>query len=366
VGSNPAIPTTRDARSGMPDRASSRPGPALPSADMDGPTRSATVSPADARRRRGAAATSIGVNVGLLALKVAVGAVTGSLALLASAADSFLDLTASVFAYVGVRVGARPPDDTHAYGHEKFESLSSLVQLGLLLVTVVFIASEALNRLRVVAGGGDLEVRAPLAGVAVIVVALGVDLWVTRLLRRASAETGGSQALDADALHFATDVWSNIAVIVGLAAVGFGLPAADPLAALVVAVLVTVTAVGLLRRTTGSLTDRAPEPEVVATLVEAIRAFPEVHDHHTLRARTVGSRIYLDVCVEVEPTLTFARAHDLSHEIQDALHTAVPALADAVLHVEPSGHPAHQDDRHHSHGFDALTRPEPRPRPDRS
>lgn len=301
------------------------------------------------RSRRRAASISIAVNIGLFALKAVVGVITGSIALWASAADSLLDLSASVFAYVGVRVGARPPDDTHAYGHEKFESLSSLVQLAMLFVTVGIIAAEAWGRLF-----GEPVVETPLAGVAVIVVALLVDLWISRLLSRTAAETGGSQALEADALHFATDVWSNIAVIVGLVAVRAGVPVGDPIAAMVVAVLVAVTAVGLLRHTVAALTDHAPTADVVAQLHRTIRELPEVHDHHTLRARQVGQRIYLDVCIEVDPTLDLHTAHDISHVLQRTLREAVPAVADAVIHVEPADHPTHQDDAHHSHGYDAL------------
>ena len=310
----------------------------------------ALLSDEDIRRRRGAALVSIGVNVFLLALKSVVGVLTGSLALWASAADSFLDLTASSFAYVGVRVGSRPPDDSHAYGHSKFESLSSLIQLGLLFVTVGVIVSEAWDRFQ-----GAAVVTTPLFGVGVIVVSLAVDLWISRRLSRTAAETGGSQALEADALHFATDVWSNIAVITGLLAVRFGFPLGDPLAAVLVAIFVAVTAIGLLRETTGTLTDRAPDAETVRRMVDAVCGVPEVVEHHTLRARMVGSRIYLDVCVELDPSLSFARAHDVSHEIQDALFQAVPEIADAVIHIEPVGHPAHQDDEHHGHGFDALT-----------
>lgn len=312
--------------------------------------RTSTTSPPtpEARAKRRAASLSIAVNVFLLTLKVVVGVLTGSVALWASAADSLLDLSASSFAYVGVRVGSRPPDDTHAYGHDKFESLSSLVQLGLLFVTVGVIAAEAWDRLRT----GD-GVQTPLYGVAVIVVSLAVDFWISRRLLRVARETG-SQALEADALHFATDVWSNIAVIIGLGAVALGFPIADPIAAFVVAILVAVTALELLRETAGVLTDKAPDEDVIRELHATIAAFPEVVDHHTLRARMVGARIFLDVCVELDPELSFQRAHDVSHEMQDALRQAVPDVADAVIHFEPAGHPTHQDDDHHAHGFDAL------------
>lgn len=305
------------------------------------------------RARRRAATTSIGVNVGLFALKAVVGVLTGSIALWASAADSLLDLTASVFAYLGVRMGDRPPDQTHAYGHQKFESLSSLVQLAMLFITVGIIAAEAWGRLF-----GEPSIQTPLAGVLVIVVALVVDLWVSRLLSRTAAETGGSHALEADALHFATDVWSNVAVIVGLLAVRAGFPLGDPLAAIVVAILVAVTAIGMLRHTVGALTDEAPDAEVVARLHRVIASLPEIHDHHTLRARQVGQRITMDVCIEVDPELDLHTAHDISHALQALLREAVPEVSDAMIHVEPADHPTHQDEAHHSDGYDALPHPE--------
>lgn len=311
-------------------------------------------TPAEARSKRLAAGASIGVNVFLLTLKVIVGVMTGSIALWASAADSMLDLTASVFAFIGVSVGSRPPDDSHAYGHHKFESLSSVVQLGMLFITVGIIAAEAWGRLF-----GEPSVTTPLTGVAVILVSLVVDVWISRLLTRTADETGGSHALEADALHFRTDVWSNIAVIVGLLAVRFGFPLGDPIAAFVVAALVAVTAIGLLRETADVLTDRAPDEQTVQTLSRTIAQMPEVHGHHTLRARIAGKRIFLDVCVELDPSLSFAAAHDLSHVLQDRLREAVPGVTDAVIHVEPADHPPHQDREHHAHGYDALLGSDP-------
>lgn len=308
----------------------------------------------DAKVKTSAAVASIGVNVFLLALKGTVGVITGSVALWASFADSLLDLTASCFALVGVKVGARPPDVTHAYGHAKFESLSSLVQLALLFVTVGVIATQAVERLRTGA-----EVSAETWGVAVIAVSLVVDLWISRRLTNAAAASGGSHALEADALHFRTDVWSNLAVIAGLIAAAAGLPVADPIAALVVALFVAVTAVGLLRSTAGVLTDHAPDEDTVRAIAETLSSFPEVEDVHTLRARMVGSRIFLDVCVELDPDLTFKRAHDLTHEMQDRLRSRVTDIADAVIHFEPAGHPEHQDTQHHAHGMDALAVDEP-------
>jgi cation diffusion facilitator family transporter len=320
-------------------------------AHAPGTSHAAAALDANNQAKRSAALTSIGVNIFLLTLKTVVGVMTGSVALWASAADSLLDLSASTFAYFGVRVGARPPDDTHAYGHAKFESLSSLVQLSLLFVTVGVIASEAFQRL-----GNETSVKTPMYGIAVIVISLFIDFWISRKLSRVAKESGGSQALEADALHFAADVYSNIAVIIGLIAVNSGFLLGDPLAALFVAGVVGFTAIGLLRKTAAVLTDGAPAEEAITAIRDVLENYPAIDDHHTLRARLIGSQIYLDVCIELDPELSFTAAHDLTHELADALRAAVPEIADTVIHYEPTGHPTHQDEAHHAHGFDALTR----------
>ena len=305
--------------------------------------------PSALRAKSRAAGLSIGVNIVLLSIKVTVGLLTGAVALLASAIDSLLDLTASLFALFGVRIGARPPDDTHAYGHHKLESFASLAQLMLLFVTVAIIGWEAWDRLR-----SGAAPTAPLAGVGVILFALVVDLWISKKLATVARQTGGSHSLEADSLHFATDVWSNVAVMIGLVAAQLGFARGDPIAAFVVAVMVFVTAFTLLRDVGGTLTDRAPDAAIVQQLVAVIEEFPGVVDHHTLRARMLGQRIFLDVCVELDPDLTFQRAHDLSHDLCSALREAVPNVADAVIHYEPADHPDHQDQADHAHGFDAL------------
>lgn len=299
-------------------------------------------------RRRRVAAVAVAANVALLALKAGAGLVTGSLALLASAADSLIDLIAAGVAYLGVRFGGMEPDHTHAYGHDKFESLSGLVQLAILLVTVLVIVVNAVDRL-----GNPQAVSRPLIGVPVMVVTMVVAWWLSRRLYRVAGDTGGSQALEADALHLAADVWSYAAVIVGLVAVRLGIPVADPLTAFAVAAWIVISAVPMLRETTGVLLDRAPDQEVITRLQAAIQSMDEVVDHHTLRARLVGKQIFLDVVVELTPELTFREAHEVSHRLQDALRAAEPRVADAVIHCEPADHEPHHD-RHHHHGFDAL------------
>jgi ferrous-iron efflux pump FieF len=306
------------------------------------------------RHKQRAAILSVAVNLFLATLKVAVWAATGSLALLASSADSVLDLTASVFAFFGVRATALPPDDEHAYGHEKFEHLSSLVQLMLLFVTTGVIAAEAIRRL--VTPGRP---TAPWYGFAVIGLALVLDIWIGRRLRRASREVGGSVALDADALHFLGDVLGNIAVLGGLALIALAhVRWADPAAALLVAVFIGRTAFQLGQVTIGALVDRAPDPAVVQRLRETLESFVGVRQVHTLRAREAGGRIFCDVCVELDASLSFGEAHDRTHLMLEAMHRAVPNLDDAVIHAEPVGHPALQDHLHH-HMAAARTKDSP-------
>src|ERR671932_570271 len=185
-----------------------------------------------------AALVSVLVNCCLIAAKLAVGLLTGSLAILADAAHSFLDLTASVFAYIGIRAADRPADEHHAWGHGKAENVSSLVQMFLLGATCVAIVIESARRLLLLSA-----VRVQWYSFAVVLGAVVVDVVVSRYLGRVSRAHGGSAALEADAMHFTSDLWASLAVLVGISLVAaFHWEAADPLAGLAVAIIIGSTA----------------------------------------------------------------------------------------------------------------------------
>src|SRR2546427_11600001 len=171
-----------------------------------------------------AALYSVAVNVVLIAAKLLVGLLTGSVAILADAAHSFLDLSASIFAYAGIRTAAKPADEDHAWGHAKAENISSLVQMFLLGATCIAILIESVRRLVVAR-----SVRVAWYSFVVGLAAMVIDIVVGRYLQRVSRAHGGSAALDADALHFASDLWASLAGFVGITLVGvFDFQVADP------------------------------------------------------------------------------------------------------------------------------------------
>src|SRR3989440_8575015 len=208
---------------------------------LDSPQPHGIVRPSKA----GAALYSVLVNIVLIAAKLLVGLLTGSVAILADAAHSFLDLSASIFAYAGIRTAAKPADEHHAWGHAKAENISSLIQMFLLGATCIAIVIESVRRLVVTA-----PVKVVWYSFLVVLAAIVIDIVVSRYLERVSRAHGGSAALEADALHFASDLWASVAVLIGLTIIAvFDFQAADPLAGIAVALIIGTTAIEQGRRT---------------------------------------------------------------------------------------------------------------------
>src|SRR5689334_22125203 len=201
-----------------------------------------------------AALTSIAASGGLTLAKAAVGVATGSLAILSEAAHSLLDLAATIMTYFAVRISGRPADDEHHYGHGKVESVTALAETALLFLLSGMVVWEAAHRL---IGGQAHAVAVTAWAFGVIVISIVVDFFRARVLYRVAKETS-SEALEADALHFGSDMWSSAAVLIGLGAVALGYAWADSAAAIVVAVFICVAGWRLARRTVDTLTDTAP------------------------------------------------------------------------------------------------------------
>jgi cation diffusion facilitator family transporter len=290
-----------------------------------------------AREKRIVAATSVVAAVFLTVGKVIVGYLTGSLGILAEAAHSALDLAAAIITLFAVRVSDRPADESHPYGHGKVENLSALAETLLLLLTCAWVIYEALNRLFFV----TVEVDPSLWAFLVMGFSIVIDFSRSRALARV-AKKYKSQALEADALHFSTDIWSSAVVIVGLALVRFGqyrggdksfFERADAIAALVVAGIVIYVSLRLGRRAIDELLDRAPEglAEQVARSVGEIDGIQRVSQ---TRVRDVGNRIFVDLTVDVPRYLSFEESHQLAEKAQEAVRNLSPN-ADVVVHAEP-------------------------------
>ncbi len=285
------------------------------------------------------ALTSVVAAVALTAMKTVVGLATGSLGLLAEAAHSALDLVAAVITLLAVRAAARPADGEHPYGHAKVENLSALAETALLLATCAWIVYEGVRRLLF----HQVEVEATLWAFAVIGVSIVVDVGRSRALLRVARKTG-SQALEADALHFSTDVWSSSVVLVGLGFVWLAaelrtawLAKADAVAALVVAVIVIWVSLRLGRRSVGDLLDEVPrglrERLAAALRVDGVRAVSRV------RVRRSGPESFVDCTLRVEPGASLERGHRIADEAESAVRRLLPG-ADVVVHVEPDEGPA--------------------------
>lgn len=279
-----------------------------------------------------AATFSVFVNVLLLSTKIIVGVASGSLGMLAEAAHSLLDLLASGFAYTGIRSANMPLDEEHPYGHEKFENFSSLVQTALLGVTSIWIFYEAGLRLLT---GFAIQIDSTLYyAIAIMVFAIIADFGVSRYLFQ-NARKYGSSALEADAYHFSTDIYSSAAVLLGLVAAKFGYAVVDPLAAIFVAIIMLTTSIRLGRKTTRVLVDAAPPKEITSKIRDVITENRDITAFHDLRARQAGSSIFVDVSIHVRPNLSLEEAHNIANKLEKDIRTRVPNVKEAIIHIEP-------------------------------
>ena len=274
---------------------------------------------------------SVIVAVVLIALKAFALGASGSVSILASLADSALDLIASLATFWAVRWAARPADDDHRHGHGKGEAMAALVQAGLIFASSAFIAWEALHRMvdpRPVSGGGW--------GVAVILISSVLTAWLIWRQDRAVKATG-SMAVAADRTHYAADLAANSVVLIGVVSGAWlAAPGLDAAACLVVAVWLFWGAIGLLRDSADHLLDKeAPDADRIA-VTTAVLADPRITGVHQLRTRMVGTTLAVQMHVDLDPTLSLQAAHDIMVEAENRILAVRPG-ADILLHPDPHG-----------------------------
>lgn len=275
------------------------------------------------------ALSSIAASAALTVAKAIVGFATGSLAILSEAGHSLIDLGATIMTYVAVRISGRPADAEHHYGHGKVEAVSALAETALLFLLSGVVIWEAIKRL--VEHEAHI-VEATVWAFAVIAVSIIVDFFRARALSKTAQKTA-SHALEADALHFSSDLWASLAVFVGLLGVRFGLPWADSAAALVVAVLVCVAGWRLGKRTIDTLTDVAPRGAAEKITAIAART-PGVVAVEQVRARAVGEQTFIDLTVAVSRTLPLDRVSAIKEAVTGALREHIPG-AEPVITTDP-------------------------------
>jgi cation diffusion facilitator family transporter len=272
---------------------------------------------------------SVAASGGLTVAKGVVGLASGSLAILSEAAHSLIDFLATVMTYFAVRISGKPADKEHHYGHGKVESVAALAETALLFLLSAVVIWAATSRLL---GGEGHMVEATVAAFVVIAVSIVVDFFRARLLYRVAEETA-SDALDADALHFSSDMWSSIAVLIGLAGVALGFQWADSAAAIVVAIFVCLAGWRLGKRTIDTLTDTAPAG--AAERISAIaRRTAGVVAVGRVRVRPAGDVVFVDLAVAVSRTLPLDRVAALRERLARAIRSELPR-AEVTVTIDP-------------------------------
>ena len=277
----------------------------------------------------------------LTTFKLVIGLITGSLGILSESLHSGLDLVAAIITLFAVKVSNKPSDEDHHYGHGKIENFSALIETLLLFVTCFWIIYEATHR--ILSGKGlELTTTETIFSILVVTTSIVIDVWRSRKLLKV-AKKYKSQALEADALHFSTDVWSSSVVLIGIVCVKIyewtNLQVffyADSVAALIVAVIVVHVCWSLGKKAIDALLDKAPVKES-KDIREIIKNFPEVIKFHDLRIRNSGHLLFVEATIHVDPTLCLIESHLISDNLERKI-IEYDEYAMVSIHVEPDLH----------------------------
>jgi cation diffusion facilitator family transporter len=264
----------------------------------------------------------------LTSFKLVIGIITGSLGLLSEALHSGLDLVAALITYFSVRVSDKPADHNHNFGHGKVENFSALMETILLIITCAWIVYEALNRL--ITGNTHIEIST--WSYVVVIISIVIDFSRSRALYKV-AKKHNSQALEADALHFSTDIWSSFVVLLGLICAHFGFFFADSVAALVVAMIVLFVSYKLGRKAMDVLLDKAPQ-STINQVTNILKNTHEVLCFHDLKIRISGADTFINVTIHVDPEISVRQAHDISELVEKKISQEIPRC-EIQIHYEP-------------------------------
>jgi cation diffusion facilitator family transporter len=260
--------------------------------------------------------------------KLIIGLLTGSLGILSEALHSALDLVAAFITWIAVRISDKPADKEHHFGHGKIENLSALVETALLLVTCIWIVYEALHRLVT----GSTHIQVTVWSYIVVVSSIIVDYSRSRALKRV-AKKYNSQALEADALHFSTDIWSSTVVLLGLICAQFGIFVADSIAALAVAIIVIFVSYNLGKRAINALLDAAPK-DMTKEIIAFLEQDPEVKYFHDLKIRTSGAETLVEIIVHLNQNLNLVKSHKITEKLEESILTIIKK-GQVLIHAEP-------------------------------
>jgi len=274
------------------------------------------------------ALTSLIAAVFLTAFKLLVGIITGSLGILSEALHSALDFVAAGMTWFAVRLSDKPADKDHHFGHGKIENLSALIETILLLITCAWIIYEAISRLV----SGETHIKVSVWSYVVVISSIVIDISRSRALMRA-AKKHNSQALEADALHFSTDIWSSAVVLLGLICANFGVFVADSIAALIVAVIVVFISYRLGKRSINVLLDRVPD-ETYQKIKKILNEFTEIERYHDLKVRAAGPETFAELNIHVHPEMDIRQSHEIATRIENKIKAEI-SRCHVHVHIEP-------------------------------
>lgn len=272
---------------------------------------------------------AIGVNAALFVLKLVVGFLSGSIALIADGVHSLSDMTTDLAVLLGLHFGAKEPDQEHPYGHGRAETFSAaFIALFLLLIGAAMIYYAAVGIAKGVVASPHIAVLI----VAVLsIIVKEVLYWITK---RAAIKCY-SAALYANAWHQRSDALSSVVVVVGFVAMKFGFDYGDQIAAVAVGLMIILVAVRIIGDCMRELTEAAIDPDTIERIEEVIAANSAIRQWHKLRTRTVGREVFLDLHILVDPTLDIAAAHEISESLEKALHEQIARPVNIIVHIEP-------------------------------
>lgn len=264
----------------------------------------------------------------LTLFKIIVAVLTGSLGILSEALHSALDLVAAGITWFAVKLSDKPADQDHHYGHGKIENLSALIEAILLLITSIWIIYEAIQRLST----GNHQIEVSIWAYVVVMVSIVVDISRSRALMRV-AKKHNSQALEADALHFSTDIWSSAVVLLGLMGAQTGWLMADSIAALFVAIIVIYVAFQLGKRSINVLLDHVPQ-ETYLQIKTLLDQTPEIEHYHDLRVRAAGADYFVEINIHVNSDLNLKQSHEIATLIENKIQSKI-SRSYVHVHIEP-------------------------------
>lgn len=279
--------------------------------------------------KKKAALSSIVAGLVLTLFKFIVGILTSSLGIISEALHSLLDLVAAVITYVSVSISDKPADKNHNYGHGKVENLSAFLESILLVVTSIWIVYEAVSRLI----NDTTHVEITVWSYIVVVLAIIVDISRSRVLFKA-AKSHNSQALEADAIHFSTDILSSACVLLGLILANFGFYRADAIAAICVALIILYISYGMCRKAIDVLLDKVPKG-VTEIVEKTLQANPDIESFHSLKIRSAGAQTFIDVNIHFKPEQDLQTIHQICDDIEKEISRIIPG-GEITVHEEPN------------------------------